>query len=62
MSETSDIRNAARNWIERYDKDALAQLAQRLSELEEHKEQEAHALWLKIRDEVRMLLDIGTKP
>jgi len=56
MPEKQDIASIARHWVKRYGDEALDQLNQRLSELRDHDEVEAHALWMKILKEVQLLV------
>jgi gas vesicle protein len=61
MPDKQEIQSVAKNWIERYGSEVLKQLKQRLSELEEHGEQEAHSLWTKIYDETKKQIE-AAKP
>lgn len=55
LSET-DIHRAAAKWVERYNKDALSQLSQRLAELHLLGAREAFDLWLRIYGETERLI------
>ena len=47
------VREAVRSIIERYGDTALQQVDQRISELQEHGEEEAVVLWQEIRTAVK---------
>lgn len=56
MLDKQHIYSAAENWVDRYGDNALEQAKQRLDELEEYGERDAHSLWVEIYDEVHSLI------
>ncbi len=54
MLDYREIQIAAKHWIERHGPSSIMQLQQRLVELDQHNQSEAHALWLQILAEVKL--------
>jgi len=59
MAEDNNIEKAARYMIERYGNRALKEVDQRIAELHEHGQPEAHELWIVIRKAVILMLDMS---
>ena len=61
MTKDMKIPQAARNFVDRFGKDAPAQAKQRANELREAGNAEGHNTWMLIYEQVKRLVEDGTE-
>lgn len=60
MIRDAKIPLAARNFVDRYGKDAPAQAKRRAEELQRAGQADGHVTWMRIYEEVKRLVDADT--
>ena len=61
MTEDAKIPQAARNFVDRFGKDAPAEAKQRANELREAGNSEGHDTWMLIYEQVKRLVEDGVE-
>ncbi|HJO74161.1 MAG TPA: hypothetical protein QGH84_02970 [Rhodospirillales bacterium] len=59
MTKDGNIPQAARNFVDRFGKDAPAEAMQRAYELREAGNEEGHTTWMQIYEQVKRLVEDG---
>ncbi len=61
MTKDTKISQAARNFVDRFGKDAPAEAKKRANELREAGNSEGHNTWMLIYEQVKFLVEDGTE-
>ena len=61
MTKDTKISQAARNFVDRFGKDAPAEAKKRANELREAGYSEGHNTWMLIYEQVKFLVEDGTE-